>query len=861
MKPERPLANELFLKALELPEEERARYLDQACGGDAPLRAEVDSLLDASVRAGSFLNAPVPLAGVSATCDTPLEVPGTQIGPYKLLQQIGEGGMGVVYMAEQLQPVRRRVALKVIKPGMDSSQVIARFEAERQALSLMEHPNIAKVLDAGTTASGRPYFVMELVKGQPITQYCDEHHLMPRQRLELLLPVCHAIQHAHQKGIIHRDIKPTNILVAEYDEKPVPKVIDFGVAKAIGSSLTERTMFTGFGQIVGTLEYMSPEQAKVNQLDIDTRSDIYSLGVLLYELLTGTTPHDGKRLRSAALDEMLRIIREEEPPRPSTRLSGSETLPSIAVGRSMEPALLSRTLRGELDWIVMKALEKDRGRRYETATAFAADLQHYLNDEPVQASPPSATYRLRKLLRRHQVAVAVTGAFVLLLITGTATSTYFAIAAAARAEESESHAEAARQNAEQAQKNFRKARAAVDRMLYRVASERLNQTPQAEILRKKLLEDALRFHKEFLEEAGDDPSVHRDAAFSEAELAALQFYLGTEEQAEANLQRAVGLLERVVDAHPEYYEAGWKLVRCRIEYYFPLRDRGERVEAEEQIREAVKLADRLHREAPEYGDLEALNLAYLCRGEWHQSQLKLDEAEIWLRKSLAIARKHHLEQYEGWSLCGLGGTFKAQKQLAAARDAYEGAGQAFDRFAANPENVADWEGKAAALCGLSEVVREMGQADEADALVAEAVSQYDLLTDNFPHYRYYAATPIGTRQVLAQHLNQRGRTEDADTQLRQAAKRAENLARAAPLTRQSLRTAYEVHAQRVRMWNGANGDKEANEALRQLKAFLEERSADAACVAALADELVVLHRSLQALQAEIAVADPADSKG
>ena len=309
---------------------------------------------------------------------------GKVIGPYKLLEQIGEGGMGVVYMAEQQVPVRRHVALKIIKPGMDTRQVIARFEAERQALALMDHPNIAKVLDAGTTDSGRPYFVMELVKGVPITQYCDERRLTPRQRLELFITVCQAVQHAHQKGIIHRDLKPTNVLVAEYDDRPVTKIIDFGVAKAVGQQLTERTMFTQFGQVVGTIEYMSPEQAKFNQLDIDTRTDIYSLGVLLYELLTGETPFDRQRLHSAAFDEMLRIIREEEPPKPSTRLSSSESLPSIAAQRQLDPKKLTTLVSGDLDWIVMKSLEKDRTRRYETANDLARDIERYLHGQPVR---------------------------------------------------------------------------------------------------------------------------------------------------------------------------------------------------------------------------------------------------------------------------------------------------------------------------------------------------------------------------------------------------------------------------------------------------------------------------------------------
>ncbi len=326
-------AKSIFLTAIDDHEPDNwPAYLNEACADDGELRAQVEQLLKAHQELGSFHESANPEP--DPTVIGPLtEGPGTEIGPYKLLQQIGEGGMGVVYMADQTEPVARRVALKIIKPGMDSRQVLARFEAERQALALMDHPNIAKVLDAGTTITGRPYFVMELVKGVSITQYCDDNHLTVQQRLELFVPVCQAIQHAHQKGIIHRDIKPSNVMIALYDEKPVPKVIDFGVAKATGQRLTQKTMFTQYGQIVGTVEYMSPEQAAFNQLDIDTRSDIYSLGVLLYELLTGGTPFDRQRLNSAAFDEQLRIIREEEPPRPSLRLSSVQTLPSVAANR------------------------------------------------------------------------------------------------------------------------------------------------------------------------------------------------------------------------------------------------------------------------------------------------------------------------------------------------------------------------------------------------------------------------------------------------------------------------------------------------------------------------------------------------
>jgi serine/threonine protein kinase/WD40 repeat protein len=411
---------EIFLAALKQSTAgERAAFLDQACGSDASLRGQIEALLAEHEQLGSYLESPV--AAGQRTVDEPrvTERPGTVIGPYKLLQRIGEGGMGVVWMAEQTHPVQRKVALKLIKPGMDSRQVIARFEAERQALALMDHVNIARVFDGGATENGRPYFVMELVHGVPITKYCDDNHLTPRERLELFVPVCQAIQHAHQKGIIHRDIKPSNVMVTLYDGKPVPKVIDFGVAKATEQKLTERTLFTQYGTLVGTLEYMSPEQAEMSALGVDTRSDIYSLGVLLYELLTGSTPLSHKRIKEAAYAEILRIIKEEDPPRPSSRLSDSgATLASISAQRHMEPAKLTKLVRGELDWIVMKTLEKDRNRRYETANGLAMDVQHYLADEPVQACPPSASYRMRKFVRRHKGPVLAASLLILALVGG-----------------------------------------------------------------------------------------------------------------------------------------------------------------------------------------------------------------------------------------------------------------------------------------------------------------------------------------------------------------------------------------------------------------------------------------------------------
>jgi serine/threonine protein kinase len=437
MTPQAPRARDIFFEAVEIGSPKgREAFLDTACAGDAELRRRVEALLAAHERPESLLDraavvveAPTP---PYATSDMvrPAEVPGAIIGPYTLLQRIGEGGMGLVYQADQTEPIRRRVALKVIKPGMDSDQVLARFDAERQALALMDHPSIARVLDAGTTPAGRPYFVMELVEGIPITRYCDEARLSPHQRLELFIPVCQAIQHAHQKGIIHRDIKPSNVLVTLTDGRPLAKVIDFGVAKAIHQRLTERTLFTRLGSIIGTPEYMSPEQAAPAGQDIDTRTDVYSLGVLLYELLTGSTPLDRAMLREAELEELLRRVREEEPPKPSTRLSSTnERLPSVAAQRSTEPARLAKLVRGELDWVAMKALEKDRARRYETASGLARDIQRYLDGDPVEAGPPSRVYRLRKFARKHRAALVVAAGFAVMLVAATSISTWQAVRA------------------------------------------------------------------------------------------------------------------------------------------------------------------------------------------------------------------------------------------------------------------------------------------------------------------------------------------------------------------------------------------------------------------------------------------------
>jgi serine/threonine protein kinase len=455
---------DLFATASALADpRERAALLDQHCAGQPDRRQRLEQMLEDHFRTNPWLGQPqpAPTTGYGDPEAAPAGQPSVReaagsviAGKYTLVEVIGEGGMGSVWRAKQSEPVKRLVAIKLIKAGMDSKQVLARFEAERQALALMDHPNIAKVLDGGLHAQ-RPFFVMELVKGAPITDYCDGRKLTPKERLELFVLVCQAIQHAHTKGIIHRDIKPSNVLIAMYDDRPVVKVIDFGLAKATGGALTERTIDTGFGGVVGTPQYMSREQATFNNLDIDTRSDVYALGVLLYELLTGSPPFAPRQLEKKGLLEMLRVVREEEPPRPSAKLSTADALPTLAANRGTEAKTLTGLLRNELDWIVMKALEKDRTRRYETANGFAADVNRYLAGEPVQAHPPSTAYRLRKFVRRHQGQVIAASLVLFALLAGMAGTAWQAVRAErARADE-------ARQRAA-AEENERKANAAAD---------------------------------------------------------------------------------------------------------------------------------------------------------------------------------------------------------------------------------------------------------------------------------------------------------------------------------------------------------------------------------------------------------------
>jgi serine/threonine protein kinase/tetratricopeptide (TPR) repeat protein len=638
----RPDLEDIFFAARQLGPQNRAAYLDEMCGDDAALRQRVEQFLAAQADLGSFLESPA-AASPLATIDDPIrEGPDTVIGPYQLLEQVGEGGFGVVFMAEQTQPVRRKVALKILKPGMDTRQVVARFEAERQALALMDHPNIARVFDGGATASGRPYFVMELVKGDPITEYCDQNQLAPRERLGLFLSVCQAVQHAHQKGIIHRDLKPSNVLVAWHDTMPTVKVIDFGIAKALGQALTDKTVITGFAQMVGTPLYMSPEQAGQSGLDVDTRSDTYSLGVLLYELLTGTTPFDRERFKRAAFDEIRRIIREEEPPRPSTRLSESkEMLPSISAQRHTEPTKLTKLVRGDLDWIVMKALEKDRNRRYDTASAFAADVQRYLNNEPVQARPPSTWYRLRKFTQRNKAPVLAVAAVVLALAGGFIGTTigYLQADSAQRVAQdewrrAEREKDQAQANAREADKNFRMVMAAVERYFTTTSENPKLKSRGLEGLRKELLLAPREFYQKFIEQRRADPSLRAELGRAHMRLAFITDALGSKREAITLYQEALQIIEPLARAKPDEAALQRDLMRSYNSLALLYEDTGRLTETEKAYHRALELAEALTRKHPQdfkhRQDLGAIlnNLAklYLDRGNSNEAEAAYERA-------------------------------------------------------------------------------------------------------------------------------------------------------------------------------------------------------------------------------------------
>jgi serine/threonine protein kinase/tetratricopeptide (TPR) repeat protein len=692
---------EIFFKALEQPTPaERAHYLDAACGDDRALRAEVELLLKHQSDSGFLERPAVESIGIISTGAVPSEAPGAMIGRYKLLEKLGEGGCGTVYMAEQEEPVRRKVALKINKLGMDTKQVIARFEAERQALALMDHPNIAKFIDADVTGSpdsqlstpnsqlllGRPYFVMELVGGIKITDYCNQNQLDTRQRLDLFIQVCRAIQHAHQKGVIHRDIKPSNVLVATQDGVPVPKVIDFGIAKATQGRLTDDTVFTAFEQFLGTPAYMSPEQAQLGSLDVDTRSDIYSLGVLLYELLTGKTPFDAKELLAAGLDAMRRTIQEKEPPTPSTALN-RDRMAARSAGSGKSEILPQSGTKSEidkdLDWIVMKCLEKDRGRRYETANGLAMDLQRHLNNEPVVASPPSRLYRFQKLVRRNKVTAIATAAVALVLVLGILVSTWQAFRAT-RAERQARLAQASeareRQKAQAAQANETKER----------------QKAQTEAAKSQ---QVAQFLKDMLSGVGPSKALGRDTTMLKEILDKTAERVGKEltNQPEVEIE--------LRDALAEAYE--------ELALYEPM---------EQMARQSFRLACALFGEESAAGaqTLRQLGVALRRLGNYL-------EAERALRRALEIRRKVFGEEdaMVAGSLRELAHVLQDEARFAQAESNYRAALAIYRKLPTKEDQL-----MADSLSDLATVLDKQGKPTEAEAALREALEiQRELFGD------------------------------------------------------------------------------------------------------------------------------------
>jgi eukaryotic-like serine/threonine-protein kinase len=755
----------IFNAACTLPTGERGVYLDAACAGDPGLRQRLEALLAAHEAPDESLSKDKDAPAAKPTIklelpDEPDEAVGQTLGRYKLMERLGEGGCGVVYVAEQTQPVRRRVALKVIKLGMDTKAVVARFEAERQALAMMDHPNIAKVLDAGTTDLGRPYFVMELVRGIRITDYCDQNQLSTKERLDLFIKVCQAIQHAHQKGIIHRDIKPSNILVTLHDGVPVPKVIDFGIAKATEGRLTDATVYTQLHQFIGTPAYMSPEQAEMSGLDIDTRSDIYSLGVLLYELLAGSTPFDGQELMSRGIDAMRKTIREQEPMRPSTRFATlkAEDLTTTAKRRSADKAKLMYQLKGDLDWIVMKCLEKDRTRRYETANGIAADLKRHLNNEPIVARPPSAAYRLQKAFRRNKLAFAAAGAVGVALLLGIIGSTSQAIRA--------THA---RREAVAAQANEIRLRqqAEADEQTAKTESARNEQT--ADFLLKMLDNGGIlaatkgwdtTLLREMMDQAG--ARMSKDLAGNPQVEARLRgslgwtyYSLGEYSRSEDSFRRCVELCRKGWENNSTNLDAQVGLGQAIHFLGLTLWHEGKLPEAEACQREALAIArKRFGDESAEAsGPLNDLALVLLSQG-------KYAEAEEMYREALATRQKFlgNGDEQVGWSLFLLGRTLHEEGRLAEGESFIRKA-QVIFRNLHGPKH----PNVALMLAMLGDVLQQEGKLTEAESSLHEAVAmQKELLPKNHPDM-------LMAVNHLADVLEQQGKLDEAVALYRQAA--------------------------------------------------------------------------------------------
>ena len=727
-------ARDLILAAVRLPPDKWDAFQTEQCAGDETLSARVRALLAAHRQAGGFLE---PVAGLDGTADQQAtESPGTMIGPYKLLEQIGEGGFGVVFLAEQAEPVRRKVALKVVKPGMDTKQVVARFEVERQALALMDHPHIAKVFDGGQTPTGRPYFVMELVRGTPVTDFCDEGHLTPRQRLELFVQVCQAVQHAHQKGVIHRDLKPTNILVSTHDGTPVAKVIDFGVAKAVGQVLTDKTLFTGFAQMVGTPLYMSPEQAGMSGLDVDTRTDIYSLGVLLYELLTGTTPFDKARFKEAGYDEIRQIIREEEPARPSSRISTlGPVAETVSVNRQTDPRRLRRLCRGELDWIVMRCLEKDRGRRYETANALAADVQRYLRDEMVEARPPSPGYRVRKFARRYRRGLIAALAFVLLLVTAVAGLSVALVTVNRERRQKETALEAEG-------KRRKQARAALDAMSSLLIEDWLARQTVVLPEHRQFLEQILHDYEAFAEDTGQDEESRAGVAHAYGRVGVIRRRLGQRSEAAPALETSRALYARLAADSPHNHAYRAKLAAASVSLAAIRSELGRGPEGVALLDESLGIYRELVAGHPGEGEYwRGLSRTLNTRGIRLKNLNCPREAEEAYGEALAIQLRlidespgsapHRDELAQTYLNLAL--VLSQDNRAEAAEQAGTRAVELYDRLASdNPGDRHYREWLAAARNNLGDIVRVADKLPEAERLLRASLTGRRQLVSDYP---------------------------------------------------------------------------------------------------------------------------------
>lgn len=833
----------LFELALNTPSAELPALLDRECAGDPAMRLRIEKLLSAHL-ATEFLPRP---AGVperpSDTHHSNESIIGTVLGgKYKLIENIGDGGMGSVYMAQQTEPVKRLVAVKVIKAGMDSKAVLARFEAERQALAIMDHPNIAKVLDAGATESGSPYFVMELVKGVPITKYCDNNQLTPRQRLELFIPVCEAIQHSHQKGIIHRDIKPSNVLVAMYDDRAVPKVIDFGVAKATGQTLTDADVVTGFGALIGTPEYMSPEQAGFNNLDIDTRTDVYSLGVLLFELLSGHTPVDRKSMQKAAVYEVLRIVRDVDAPLLSAKLSSIDTLPSVAANRRTEPKKLATEFRGELDWVLHKALEKDRTRRYSTANGLASDIQRYLSNEVVDARPPSTWYTLQKLVKRNKGQVLAAGLVLLSLLAGIAGTTWGLIraeqrrveAVAAQAKEATQRgiAEANEAKAVLAREQETQQRAIAELEKQRAIESRnraldaLRATTGEDVEKligaKKVLSQNERAYLEaiakrwqvFAAGEGTDELSRQISAEGHLRVADLWDQLGRREDALLEYEQAEKIYRQLATEFPKVADYTDRLATCCNNHGLALDHLGRRIEAQARLREGLAINQKLTNEFPDRAEYR-LSLA----GNYHNLAIVSDAlgdkagALESYRQGLGIEEKlsnespdqpEHRSQL-AVSHSNLGVLLVSMGKHEEARGHYDQALAIREKLVADfPTQTEYFDNLATIYNNYGNLLDSLGQSDEAVKRYRQAVAIKEKLVADFPGMPEYSNSLASGYNNLGSILRSLGNDVEALSMYRKAMAIHENLVSTFPFEpeyRKDLSSTYKSLAGLLRTLN------------------------------------------------------------